>query len=64
MGDPSIDLDPHAEAVDVSLIDAMLEMTLIERIEHHERVLETVRVLREEAVKHYGFDPRIPQTDE
>ena len=56
--------DPHATGVDLSLIDELLALTPTERILRHERFWESIRLLREAGVKHYGFDPRVPEADE
>jgi len=62
--DPSIDRDPHAEEVDMELIDELLSLTPAQRILRHERLVESMRKLREAGIKLYGFDPRVPETDE
>jgi hypothetical protein len=62
--DPSIDRDPHAEEVDTELMEELLSLTPAQRIMRHERLLESVRELRKAGIKLYGFDPRIPETDE
>jgi hypothetical protein len=62
--DPALDRDPHREDVDDNLLEDWLSLSIEERIERHERMLENVRLLRQSAIEHYGFDPRIPETDE
>ena len=58
------DSDPHAADVDMELIDELLALTPTERLMRHERLLESIRLLREAGIKLYGFDPRVPETDE
>ena len=62
--DPAVDRDPHREDVDMELIDELLSLTPTERVIRHERVLESMRLMREAGIKLYGFDPRVPEEDE
>jgi hypothetical protein len=50
--------------IDVSGIGERLALTAEERLARHERALELVRALREAGIRHYGFDPRPPETPE
>ena len=50
--------------IDVSQIDDRLALTPAERIRRHSQVLVLVRALRQAGIKHYGFDPRPPETTE
>jgi hypothetical protein len=62
--DPALDRDPHDEDVDMELLEEWLSLSIDERIERHERMLENFKLLREAGIKLYGFDPRVPETDE
>ena len=62
--DPALDRDPHDEDVDLELLEKWLALPVEERVARHERMLRNVRLLRQSAVEHYGFDPRIPEADE
>ncbi|HSI35349.1 MAG: hypothetical protein ACAI43_26050 [Phycisphaerae bacterium] len=61
-GIPNADDAAHAADVDMSLIDELLALSPTERVLRHERLLESARLLREAGVRHYGFDPRVPET--
>jgi len=50
--------------IDVSGIDERLALTPEERLARHDRAVELVRALREAGIRHYGFDPRPPETPE
>ena len=50
--------------IDVSGIDERLVLTPEERLARHDRAVELVRALREAGIRHYGFDPRPPETPE
>lgn len=50
--------------IDVSGIDERLALTPQERLVRHDWALELVRALREAGIRHYGFDPRSPETPE
>jgi hypothetical protein len=65
--DPQSATDPDAwqaaieYGIDVNQLEYLLTLTPLERIERHDRALELVRALREAGIKHYGFDPRLPE---
>jgi hypothetical protein len=48
--------------IDVSQTEYLLTLTPEERLIRHEQALELVRALREAGIRHYGFDPRYPET--
>jgi hypothetical protein len=50
--------------IDVSLLDYLLTLAPAERIARHEQALELVQAMRQAGIKHYGFDPRSPETPE
>ena len=60
----SLDRDPHADEWDLELIDELLSLTPTERVLRHERLLESMQLLREAGIRLYGFDPRVPEEDE
>ena len=48
--------------IDVSLLEYTLGLTPAERIRRHDQALELIRAMRRAGTKHYGFDPRHPET--
>jgi hypothetical protein len=58
------DCDPHSQEVDLELLDELLSLTPTQRVRRHERLLESMQLLREAGIRLYGFDPRVPEEDE
>ena len=48
--------------IDLSQTEYLLSLTPAQRLERHEQALTLVRAMRQAGIKHYGFDPRHPET--
>lgn len=63
--DPADFPDPHrCEEFDPSLLEANLKLTPLQRLQKLDDVLDSLRVLREASIRHYGRDPRLPEGTE
>jgi hypothetical protein len=59
------EIDPHAGDVDITLLQFMLSMTPMERLEYHDAARRWVLELRRAGRKHYGitgFDELDPES--
>jgi len=50
--------------IDVSQLVYLLTLTPLERLIQHDRALELVLAARQAGIRHYGFDPRLPEASE
>ena len=50
--------------IDLSQTEYLLTLTPAQRFERHEQALALVRAVRQAGIRHYGFDPRYPETAE
>lgn len=50
--------------IDANQLEYSLVLTPLERLIQHDQALELVLAVRQAGIRHYGFDPRLPEDSE